>query len=317
MAAAHARVAVVGATGAVGEQLLELIASRHLAPMQLRVFASEVGASRTVDVGGQEHAVERLESPAQLADFDLAFLAVPERVAAAIIDAKPLALLIDLSAAARPAAANAPLVAPGHTPRERFAALRERGVIAVAHPAAHAIAACIRALDVAGDFAAATLLQGASAGGRERVAGAVAQSTDLLSGRLALEDDEVQRGFNLLVDDEERAAAGAIASQVGVLLSRAPRLVLRVVAAPVLHGAGLALQIAAPAAAARAEQALRAAPGLLLVERDEPLGIIDAVGQDAILVRADQTPSGPSLWCVFDNSRLAALTAVWAAENLL
>jgi aspartate-semialdehyde dehydrogenase len=61
---------------------------------------------------------------------------------------------------------------------------------------------------------------------------------------------------------------------------------------------------------------LRAAPGLLVAEEGEPLGVIDAVGQEAIVVSVETRPQSVSLWCVFDNTRLAALSALWIAETL-
>ena len=59
----------------------------------------------------------------------------------------------------------------------------------------------------------------------------------------------------------------------------------------------------------------RATPGVLLIEEGQPLSMIDAVGQEAIQISAEQSPAGASLWCAFDNTRLAALTAVWIAET--
>ncbi|MGH7950053.1 MAG: hypothetical protein ACREQF_12560 [Candidatus Binataceae bacterium] len=311
------RVAVVGATGAVGGQLLELILSRSFPTSELRPFASDAGEAATVDIGDEHHVVHRLESPAQLTRFDIAFLAVPERIAQEIIAARPGPILIDLSGATRAPAPAMPLVAPGLTSRARLSELRSQRVFATPHPAAHTIATCLQALEIDSGFVSAVLLQGASAGGRDRVTAAIEQTTDLLSGRLSLEEQEVQRGFNLFVHREESLAHEVISSQASHLLGRAPQIVTSVVAAPVLHGAALVIHLAAaPKATGRVEEALRAAPGLLMVEAGEPLGIADAVGQDAIIVRVDIRLEGLALWCVFDNARLAALLAVWIAENL-
>jgi hypothetical protein len=61
---------------------------------------------------------------------------------------------------------------------------------------------------------------------------------------------------------------------------------------------------------------LRAAPGLLMVAGEEgSAGIIDAIGQEAILVMLGAQPAGASVWCAFDSARLAALDAVWVAEK--
>ena len=62
---------------------------------------------------------------------------------------------------------------------------------------------------------------------------------------------------------------------------------------------------------------LRAAPGILFVDDSRPIGVIDALGQEAIVVKLNRQPSGTSLFAAFDNARLAALIAIWIAENLL
>jgi len=44
--------------------------------------------------------------------------------------------------------------------------------------------------------------------------------------------------------------------------------------------------------------------------------VIDAVGQEAIVVSVEMRRDSISIWCVFDNTRLAALGALWIAETL-
>lgn len=313
------RVAIVGATGAAGNQLVDLIAARGFVHCELKLFAGETGAMQTLDAAGEERLVETLVAPGELSGFDIAFLAAPAPRAAEIIAAHPGPLLIDLSAAAC-AHPDSPLVAPGLTPRAAIERLRgdiARGkkVFATPHPAAHVLATCIQALDAQAAFVAATVMLGASAGGKDALAATVDQTTDLLSARLDLEEDEVQRGFNLFMREHERALASTIAAHAAALLARPLTLSVQAVAAPVLHGSGLTIEIAQPGAGAI--ERLRAAPGVLLAEPGEPLGVIDAIGQEAIVVSLEERPASLSLWCVFDNTRLAALGALWIAETLM
>ena len=56
---------------------------------------------------------------------------------------------------------------------------------------------------------------------------------------------------------------------------------------------------------------------MLVTEEGEPLGVIDAVGQEAIVVSFEERAGSLSLWCVFDNTRLAALDALWIAETFM
>jgi len=313
------RVAVVGATGAVGNQLIELIAARGFQLSELKLFTTEAGAMQTLDAGGEERLVDALESPAELRDFDIAFLAIPGPRAAEIIAAQPGPILIDLSAANRPPS-DVPMVAPGLTSREALGQLRNAKVFATPHPVAHVLATCLKALGARGGFVAATAMLGASAGGRDVLTATVDQTTDLLSARLELDDDETQRGFNAFMREYERTVASAIGAQVVKLIDKAIPLSVQVTAIPVLHGSALTVDIQQPRAVkGNGEdpvELLRVAPGILIAEEGEPLGVIDAVGQEAIVVSVESRADSLSLWCVFDNTRLAALGALWIAETL-
>ena len=101
-------VAVVGATGAVGNEIVELIAARGFPHSRLTLFASQSGAAGTLETARDEYLVEALGDAEDLAAFDLVFLAVPESVAADITHAAPGPLLIDLSGAARNPSSTGP-----------------------------------------------------------------------------------------------------------------------------------------------------------------------------------------------------------------
>jgi aspartate-semialdehyde dehydrogenase len=310
------KVAVVGATGAVGSQIIELIAERGFPVVDLKLFATARGAAGTVESAGEELLVEEFSDPSALAGFDVAFLAAPEAVARAIADAAPGPLLIDLSSATRLPSATVPMLSPGLVSRERIAALRAQRRFEIPHPAAHALAICAAA--IGSGRLAATAMLGASASGQPMIARLVKQTTDLLGARLDLGEDESQRAFNITMRENERAVADVIAGQAAAILERGPEaLSVQAVAVPVLHGSALSIQGAVKLEASDQDwiERLRAAPGVLLREEDEPLSIIDAAGQEAIMVRAERVAAGAALWCVFDNARLAALIALWIAET--
>ncbi len=309
------RVAVVGATGVVGNQIIDLIGARGFQVGELKLFATEAGSAQTLDAGGEEQLVEPMSSPLALRGFDLAFLAIPSDAANEIITAAPGPILIDLSSANR-SPSDLPLVAPGITPRARFDQLLDARLFTIPHPAAHVLATCLNALGVHTGFVAATAMLGASAGGRDMLTLTVDQTTDLLSARLALDDDAVQRGFNTFMREHERALSTTISAQVISILNRSPVLAMQVVAMPVLHGSALAMNLPALLEGGDARELLRVAPGVLLAEEGEPLSVIDAVGQEAIVVSVEESPGALGLWCVFDNTRLAALGALWIAETL-
>lgn len=310
------KVAVVGATGAVGNQLVELLETRAFPKGELRLFATASGAANMVEIDDAEFDVEELAAPDDLRGFDLAFLAVPQAQAAEIIRARPGPMLIDMSAAMRPPS-DAPMVSPGITTREGMGVMRGRMVFEIPHPAAHAIATLLRALKIDSGFIGASLLIGASAGGRDRVTETVEQSAALLSGSAEVEEGEIQRGFNIILSERERQISETIRAQTAALLGAAPSIALQVLSAPILHGSVLTALIPPSAEATDYAERLRSAPGLLFVEDPEAIGVMDAIGQEAIVVRMDHQAGGTVLFAAFDNARLAALVALWIAENLL
>ena len=311
------RVAIIGATGTVGSQITDLIGEREFPCAELKLFATEAGSFDSVEAGGAKHSVSRMSAASDLAAFDIAFLAVPEARAIEIIDEWPGPVLIDLSAANR-APGKAPLVAPGLVSRERVQELKAHKLFATAHPAAQVIATVLSALGHGAGFAGATVITGASAGGRERVSDLFNQTADLLNARLNIADNEAQLAFNLFMPPRGGEISDAIAAQVAMLVAGAPAVAVQLVQAPVFHGGAVAISVPAAASSAPDEwiARMRAAPGILFIEGDDPAGFVDAVGQEAVIVRMKRNAAGAVFWCVFDSARVAAVSALWIAESL-
>lgn len=309
------RVAVVGATGVAGSQLVELLAERGFPVSELKLFASDRGAAETVAVGDEDRPVAELTEPADLTGFDLAFLAVSPALVSDIVRAGPGPLLIDLSAAGR-SASNALLAAPGFTTRERLSALKAGDVVAIPHPSVFALATILKALDANAGLVAATLMLGASTAGKDEIDKLMEESADLLNARLDIADDEQQRAFNIYPVDDEAEVINLLASQVETLLGVPAALVMRVVRVPIFYGTALSIAIPAAPGIDTWSERLRDAPGLMLIEEEMPPSVIDSAGQEAIVVSLHRNLHGAALWCVIDNARLAALCAVWVAENL-
>ena len=120
-------VGILGATGAVGQELLRLLQERNFPVGSLRLFASARSAGQTVEWAGKSHKIEEAR-PGIFADIDLAFFAAGGPVTRALAPDAVSAgcLVIDKSSAFRldPAV---PLVIPEINPE----ALRtHRGIIA-------------------------------------------------------------------------------------------------------------------------------------------------------------------------------------------
>ena len=74
-------VAVLGATGAVGRIMLELLQERQFAAQRFRLLASARSAGKSVAFGGQELVIEELTHEA-FAGVDLVLSSTPDPVAA-------------------------------------------------------------------------------------------------------------------------------------------------------------------------------------------------------------------------------------------
>jgi aspartate-semialdehyde dehydrogenase len=310
LASRDARIALVGATGTVGSQIVELIGERHFPYSELKLFARDSG--RMVDMGERSLPVGRFSGAQDLSGFDLAFLAIQPEAAAEIIKAQPGPALIDLGAATVPLREGVVMVAPGLTVRERIARFGPGETLAVPHPAAQVIATILRALNSDG-FAAASIMLSASTAGHRGVSELFQQSVDLLNVHLDL-NDEPQVAFNITVPEGARELARAIAAQIRVLGADSRHLLLDIVRVPAFHGTGVALFLPADEAKRDWAERLRSAPGLILVANDEAAGFVDAVGQEGAITRLSLDDAGAAIWCAFDAARLAALTAVWIAE---
>ncbi len=191
-------------------------------------------------------------------------------------------IVIDLSAASL-APSNAPFVAPGFTTREQVQDLSRFKLFHTPHPGALALATVIDAL---GDmpFCTATLMLGASSLGHGAISHLVEQSADLLNGKLELEDDERQAAFNVAPYPGAGELEKTLIAQVTRLTGITPQLVLQCVQIPVLHGGAMSLSLPNAAGAGAWAASLREAPGVLLVENEEPPTVVDAIEQEALLL---------------------------------
>ena len=107
----------------------------------------------------------------------------------------------------------------------------------------------------------------------------------------------MQRAFNAFSRETERALAERIAAQAAALTAAAPSsLAVQLVSIPILHGTGLTVSAKLEASGAQWLENLRATPGVLLIEEGQALSIIDAVGQEAIQISAEQSRAGVDLW---------------------
>ncbi len=329
------RIAIVGATGAVGHELLAVLEERCYPVGQMRLFASPRSAGQVLRWRGEALRVETL-SAAGLRDADLVFFSATATVSRefAPAAARANAVVIDNSSAFR-MDADVPLVIPEvNGPSARL----HRGLIANPNCSTIILAVALwplhrtkRALRVI-----VSTYQAASGAGARAMDELRSQTAAVLAGHSAV--PRVFRepcAFNVFshntpLDDlgvnlEERKMMRELAK---IFADESLRVAATCMRVPVLrsHLEAAAVEFEQPIAADEARRILGDSPGVRVV--DDPAAnkfptSLDATGQDDVLVgriRADASVAGGrglQFICAGDQLRKgAALNAVQVAELL-
>ena len=326
-------VAVVGATGAVGEILLEVLAERRFPISRLRALASERSAGATVRFQGEAVAVEPVR-PQLFDGIDLVFFAATGSLSKELAPEAQRrgAVVIDKSSTWRMDPA-VPLVVPEVNPD---AAMNHRGILACPNCTTIGFVMALEPLRRAAGLRSVvvTTLQAASGAGREgtdelsRQVDALAHGRELeakvfpgpLAGNVLplcesfREDGYSTEEMKLLL--ETRKILGLPDLAVSMTCLRVP--------VAVGHCATLLVETERPLSPAAARTALAGFPGLRVL--DDPLNNVfptpkDVAGRDEVLVgriRRDLGSDRLWLWEASDNLRKGAATnAVQTAELLL
>jgi aspartate-semialdehyde dehydrogenase len=326
-------VAVVGATGAVGPVVLDVLHERGFPASEVAAFASARSAGTRVAFAGEELEVRELTDDA-LEGFDLALFSAggstsrrfaPEAVARGCV-------VVDKSSAFRMDPA-VPLVVPEVNPEHAEA---HRGILSNPNCSTIQLVAALKPLRDAAGLAHVTVAtyQAVSGTGAKAMDELRAQSQTVLDGRPAAPAVYPhQIAFNVLpqcdsFDGDSTLEETKLVHEPRKILGD-PTLAISAtcVRVPVWRGHSEAVWIETrePLGAARARELLERAPGVRVV--DDPAGSAyplpsDAVGTDDVLVgriRDDESrPNGLSLWIVADNLRKGAATnGVQIAELLV
>lgn len=328
-------IAVVGATGLVGQEIIEQLEQRGFPIGALQLYGSLRTAGDLFRCAGVSARVELLDG-AHFDDTDIVFLAAGEQVSAewAPRATQAGAVVIDTSQLFA-GDADVPLVVP----EANAAALADydaRGIVASPDAAAIAMSVVLKPLQTASALrrVVASTFEPVSGAGRAGIEELQQQTVELMGGR-SVEPALFQHriAFNLVPQIGEFLAGGASRGEAQTVcalrrLLNAPELAVSVtrVRAPLFYGAAISLNLETTdgLTADAARELWRTAPGILLQD-DVSAGTyptsVDAVGQDAICVgrvRADEAANVLDLWMVFDNVRKgSAANAVQIAELLI
>lgn len=326
-------IALLGATGAVGDALLELLSERQFPVGELFPLASERSAGQTIRYNGKSLRVQNA------AEFDwsqvqLAFFVAGSEASAQFAEeaANQGCLVID-SSGLFAMEHDIPLVVPGVNP-DSLAHYRNRNIVAVADSLTSQLLTAIKPLTEQAGLARlhVTSLLSVSALGKVAVDDLAGQSARLLNGIPAEEGGlfSKQLAFNLLplLNDEEGSVRQErrLVDQVRkVLQNDGLPISVSCVQSPVFYGHAQVVHLEGlrPLSAEEARTELERIDDINLSEEDDfPTQVSDASGNANLSIGCLRNDYGiPEIlqfWSVADNVRFGgALMAVETAEKLI
>lgn len=330
-------IAVLGATGLVGEAMLSILAERLFPVRKLYALASHRSAGTTVLFKKKAIIVEDVEH-FDFTKVQIALFSAGSSVSAIYAPkaAKAGCVVIDNSSKFRQAA-DVPLVITEVNP-SAIADYTLSGIIANPNCSTMQMLVAIKPIyDAVGitRINVATY-QSVSGTGKSAINELAGQVTELLNGRSPeISVYSKQIAFNVLPHIGDFTDNGYTGEEMKMILETQkilddPSVLVNATAVrvPVFYGHSEAINLETrhKLSAGDAREILRHAPGIIVMDEREPGGyptpIPDATGMDAVYVgriREDIShPLGLNLWVVSDNIRKgAALNAVQIAEILV
>jgi aspartate-semialdehyde dehydrogenase len=330
-------VAVVGATGAVGECMLDILSQRKFPVGKVYALASERSAGSTVSFGRKELLVENL------ADFDFSKVQIGLFSPGASVSAvyAPKAgeagcLVIDNTSQFR-YDDDIPLVVPEVNPGA-LASYRNRNIIANPNCSTIQMLVALKPIyDAVGiERINVSTYQAVSGTGKEAIEELATQTASLLNGRpVETKVYPRQIAFNVIPHIDSFQDNGYTKEEMKMVwetrkIMGDERIQVNptCVRVPVFYGHSEAVHIETrdKITAEQARKLLEAAPGIVVLDERQaggyPTPVGDASGKDPVFVgriREDIShPRGLNLWVVADNVRKgAALNSIQIAETLI
>lgn len=330
------KVAVAGATAAVGREILKTLAERGFPVSEAVALASGRAAGAEVSFGERVVLKARDIERYDFAGTALSFFAGGEPMAAAHATRAAAAgcLVIDTSARFR-MEPGVPLVVPEVNPHA-IAARPRKGIVANPGSAAIQLALVLKPLRAIGRArrVVATLLQSVSGAGKEAMDELWSQTRGIFVNDPPLPEQFPKPiAFNVIpqverfLDDGATRAEWGLAVELRKILDPDLQVAATAVRVPVMIGdaAAVMVEFEREVSERAAREALRGAAGITLLDQRDDGGYatpVEVAGEDAVFVsrirRDASVPQGLGFWCVGDNLRKgAALNAVQVAEEML
>jgi aspartate-semialdehyde dehydrogenase len=330
------RVAVVGATGNVGREILNILAERQFPLDEVAAVASARSTGDLIDLGdsGEELKVRNLDH-FDFAGWDMALFAAGSKVSATHVPraAQAGCTVIDNSSLFR-MDPDVPLIVP-EVNADAIGGYRKKNIIANPNCSTAQLVVALKPLHDAAKIkrVVVSTYQSVSGTGKAGMDELFEQSRNIFVG-----DSNVpsvypkQIAFNVIpqagdfLEDGSTTEEWKLVVETKKILDPKIKVSATCVRVPVFvgHSEAVNIEFEREISAAEAQGILREAPGVMVVDKREAGGYVtpvEAVGEYATYVsriRDDPTvENGLSLWVVSDNLRKgAALNAVQIAELL-
>ena len=329
------KVAVVGATGNVGREMLNILDEREFPAEEIVALASTRSVGRDAMLGEKTLKVKGLDN-FDFSDIDIALFAAGGDISRKFgpVAAQAGCVVIDNSSAFR-MDPDVPLVVPEVNPGD-LAGYNKRNIIANPNCSTAQLVVALKPLH---DVAKITRVvvatyQSASGAGREAMDELFIQTKGIyVNDQPSPREFPKQIAFNVIpeidvfMDDGETKEEWKMTAETKKILDPAIKLTATCVRVPTFvgHAEAVNIEFERPMDDDQAREILREAPGCMVVDKREPGGYVtpvECVGEYATFIsriRVDPTvENGLNIWVVSDNLRKgAALNAVQIAETLV
>jgi aspartate-semialdehyde dehydrogenase len=328
------RVAVVGATGAVGREMLNILAERNFPADEVVPLASERSAGATVEFAGKKLTVKDL-AKFDFKGVDIGLFSPGAKVSAihAPRAAAAGAVVIDNTSQFR-YDPEIPLVVP-EVNAHAIAGYTKRNIIANPNCSTMQLVVALKPLHELARIKRVVVATYQSTGGAGQAGmeELESQTHALFHGsNVAPKKFTKQIAFNVIphidafMEDGSTKEEWKMVQETKKILDPAIEVIATCVRVPVFvgHSEAVYIECEKPIAVEAARAALAKAPGVKVVDERKDGGYVtplECAGTDPVYVsriRKDATvPNGLAFWCVSDNLRKgAALNAVQIAEEL-
>ena len=329
------KVAVVGATGNVGREMLSILAEREFPADEVVALASRKSQGTECSFGDKTLKVKALDTY-DFSDVDICLMSAGGSVSKEWSPkiAAQGAVVIDNSSAWR-MDPDVPLIVP-EVNADAAAGFRKKGIIANPNCSTAQLVVALKPLHDKATIKRVVVAtyQSVSGAGKDAMDELFSQTKSVFT----LDEMENKKfpkriAFNLIpqidvfMEDGYTKEEWKMNAETKKILDPKIKLTATCVRVPVFvsHSEAVNIEFENPISADEARNILRTAPGCLVIDKREPGGYVtpyEAAGEDATYIsriREDVTvENGLEMWVVSDNLRKgAALNAIQIAEVLI